>query len=53
MGNWGYREIFKFDGPNLKQLNDTLRALWTKVMGGIDMKDLDNATREVINNKVS
>lgn len=51
MGNWGYREIYKWDGPNLKQLNDTLRALWTKVMGGIDMKDLDGATRKVIDSK--
>jgi len=33
MNNWGYREIFGFDTPNLKQLNDTLMALWAKVMG--------------------
>jgi len=33
MNNWGYREIHGFDTLSLKQLNDTLLAMWAKVMG--------------------
>ena len=40
MRNIGYREIFGVDAMNLKRLNDTLRALWDKVMGGIEGRDL-------------
>lgn len=33
MNNWGYREIRGFDTQGLKQLNDSLMAIWAKVMG--------------------
>lgn len=51
MDNQGYREIFKFDAANLKALNDTLRALWKKVMGRVELKDLSGAARTVIDSK--
>lgn len=51
--NQGYREIFKFDAAGLKQLNDTLRALWKKIMGRVEMKDLSGAARKVIDSKAS
>ena len=53
MNNQGYREIFKFDAANLKILNDTLRALWKKIMGRVEMKDLSDAARKVIDSKAS
>ena len=33
MNNWGYREIHRFDTIGLKQLNDTLLALWARSIG--------------------
>lgn len=53
MNNQGYREIFKFDAANLKILNDTLRALWKKIMGRVEMKDLSDAARKVIDSKAT
>ena len=49
--NWGFRPIFKWDEANLKQLNDTLRSLWGKVMGHVEIKDLSGAAQEVIDSK--
>lgn len=43
MSNIGYREIFDTSPLSIKQLNDTLRALWSKVMGHIEERDLDKA----------
>lgn len=51
MKDQGFREIFGFDKLGLKQINDTLRALWKKVMGGLDWRDLAGPTREVIDSK--
>lgn len=50
--NWGFREIFQLDSLGLKQLNDTLRALWAKVMGGIGTQDLERGFKQLINSKV-
>jgi hypothetical protein len=47
----GFREVFGFDKLGLKQINDTLRALWKKVMGGLDWRDLAEPTQQVIDNK--
>ena len=41
MSNIGYREIMDTSPLSIKQLNDTLRALWGKVMGHIEERDLD------------
>ena len=41
MSNIGYREIMETSPLSIKQLNDTLRALWGKVMGHIEERDLD------------
>lgn len=41
MSNIGYREIMDTSPLSIKQLNDTLRALWAKVMGNIGERDLD------------
>lgn len=49
--NWGFRPIYKWDEANLKQLNDTLRSLWGKLLGQMDIKDLSPAAKEVINSK--
>jgi len=51
MSNLGYREIFDLGALSLKQLNDTLRTLWKKVMGGIDYRDLSGTARSVIDAK--
>ncbi len=51
MSNIGYREIVDFEALSLKQLNDNLRALWGKVMGGIDCRDLSGQTQAVIASK--
>jgi len=51
MSNLGYREIYDMDALNLKQLNDTLRTLWKKVMGGIDYRDLSLGAQSIINAK--
>lgn len=40
MSNIGYREIRTPRRCPSKQLNDTLRALWGKVMGHIEERDL-------------
>lgn len=48
MSNLGFREIRDTDVMGLKQLNDTLRTLWSKVMGGIEYRDLSGGARERI-----
>lgn len=53
MNNQGYREIFNFNAESLKILNDTLRALWKKVMGHVELKDLSDSTRKVIDSKAT
>ena len=53
MKDQGFREIFKLDNLGLKQINDTLRALWKKVMGGLDWRDLATPTQEIIDGKAS
>ncbi|MGI6200577.1 MAG: hypothetical protein ACOYJA_07405 [Christensenellales bacterium] len=53
MKDQGFREVFGFDKLGLKQINDTLRALWKKVMGGLDWRDLAEPTQQVIDGKAS
>ena len=51
MSNIGYREIHDSGTLSLKQLNDNLRALWSKVMGEITYRDLSSDARAVIDSK--
>lgn len=51
MSNQGFRQIFKFDDANLKQLNDTLRWLYSKVTGRVEMRDLSTETKATIESK--
>ena len=51
MSNQGYRPVYKWDEPNLKQLNDNLRAMWKKVMGRVEMRDLSPDTQSTIESK--
>lgn len=51
MSNIGYREIVDFGALSLKQLNDNLRALWGKVMGDIEYRDLSKDARSAIDSK--
>lgn len=51
MSNQGFRQIFKWDDANLKQLNDTLRWLYGKVTGRVEMRDLSTETKETIESK--
>ena len=47
--NLGYRPIYKLDTPaDMKLLNDTLRALWLKLMGGINSRDLTGDAQKQI-----
>lgn len=46
MSNWFYNELRAFDDLGKKQLNDTLRALWGKVMGNVNYKDLSKEAKE-------
>lgn len=48
MSNIGYREIMDTSPLSIKQLNDTLRALWGKVMGHIEGRDLDDGVISLI-----
>ena len=48
MSNMGYREIVGLDAQGLKALNDALRALWAKLMGGIEYRDLSPELRATI-----
>lgn len=48
MSNIGYREIMDTSPLSIKQLNDTLRALWGKVMGHIEERDLDDGVISLI-----
>ncbi len=50
--NFGYRQIYQYDEANLKQLNDTLRAMWKKVMGGIETQDLAPTVTTVVETQV-
>lgn len=51
MSNQGFRQIFKFDDANLKQLNDSLRWLYSKVTGRVEMRDLSTETKSTIDSK--
>ncbi|NLG24940.1 MAG: hypothetical protein GX558_06265, partial [Clostridiales bacterium] len=51
MSNLGYREIANLGPLGIKQLNDTLRALWAKVMGNIELRDLDREVKSTIAGK--
>lgn len=51
MSKQGYRQIFKFDDPNLKELNDMLRWLYSKVTGRVEMRDLSTETKSTIDSK--
>lgn len=53
MSNIGYREIIDNGALSLKQLNDNLRAIWSKVMGDIEYRDLASDTREAIESRLT
>lgn len=45
---WGFQPIMDDSALSKKLLNDQLEALWNKVMGGIDYRDLSGSMRGVI-----
>lgn len=51
MSKQGFRQIFKWDDPNLKELNDMLRWLYSKVTGRVEMRDLSTETKTTIDSK--
>lgn len=51
--NFGFRKIFKWDEPNMKVLNDTLKVLWDKLLGNVDYKDFSSGAKKIIDSKAS
>ena len=51
--NFGFRKIFKWDEPNMKLLNDTLKVLWDKLLGNVDYKDFSSGAKKIIDSKAS
>lgn len=51
MSRQGFRQLFKWDDSNLKELNDMLRWLYGKVTGRVEMRDLSTETKTTIDSK--
>ena len=47
--NLGYRPIYKLDTPaDMKLLNDTLKALWIKLMGNLTSRDMTQDAQQAV-----
>lgn len=45
----GYRPVTKLDTPaDIKLLNDTLRALWVKIMGNLTARDMTSDAQNIV-----